>query len=57
MNSTEPRILFWNGLADLTYASKHHCNFKGDDCWTVRVHPRISKVSANTGYTTGGQRL
>lgn len=35
--------------------SMTHCNFAGDDCWTVRVHPRIKSVAFNTGYTTGGQ--
>lgn len=31
-----------------------HCNFKGDDCWTVRVHPRIDSISTATGYLDGG---
>ena len=31
-----------------------HCNFAGDDCWHMRVHPRIKTVSWNQGYTTGG---
>jgi hypothetical protein len=26
--------------------SAKHCNFKGDDCWTVRIHPRIDKISS-----------
>ena len=56
MNSTEPRILFYNGLA-MVMRSATHCNFANDDCWTVRVHPRIKSVSYNTGYTTGGQSL
>jgi hypothetical protein len=34
-----------------------HCNFANDDCWTVRVHPRIKNVSYNTGYMTGSQEL
>jgi hypothetical protein len=33
------------------------CNFAGDDCWKVRVHPKIDSISHNTGYTTGGQLL
>jgi acylphosphatase len=55
-NSTEPRILFYNGLARVM-RSATHCNFAGDDCWTVRVHPRIKSVSYNEGYTTGGQTI
>jgi len=53
MNSTTPRILFWNGLAQMMRGMTH-CNFAGDDCWIVRVHPRIKSVSYNEGYTTGG---
>jgi hypothetical protein len=32
-----------------------HCNFAGDECWRVRIHPRIDAISASSGYTTGGQ--
>lgn len=56
MNSTTPRILFYNGLAQMTRGMTH-CNFAQDDCWTVRVHPRITTVSFNDGYTTGGQEI
>jgi hypothetical protein len=56
MNSTDPRILFYNGLAMLMRGMTH-CNFAEDDCWSVRVHPRIKSVSYNEGYTTGGQRV
>lgn len=57
MNSTDPRILFYNGLAQVTRVAREHCNFAGDDCYTVRVHPRIKKVSKNEGYITGGQSI
>jgi len=53
MNTTEPRILFYNGLAQVMKTATH-CNFAGDDCWTVRVHPRVKTVSFNEGFTTGG---
>lgn len=56
MNSTEPKILFYNGLA-VVLRSATHCNFANDDCWVVRVHPRIDTVSFNQGYTTGGQHI
>ena len=35
----------------------YHCNFAGDDCWYVRVHPKIDTISATSGYTTGFQNL
>lgn len=56
MNSTDPAVLFYNGLA-LLMRQATHCNFNNSECWTVRVHPRIKTVSHNTGYTTGGQHL
>lgn len=34
-----------------------HCSFDGAECWRVRVHPRIDKISAHAGYTEGGQNL
>ena len=37
--------------------SAKHCNFAGDDCWYVKTHPKIDSISAEDGYTTGGQRL
>ena len=56
MNSTTPRVLFYNGLAQMLRGMTH-CNFAGDDCWTVRVHPRLTTVNFNDGYTTGGQEI
>lgn len=56
MNSTDPKVLFWNGLAMLMRRSTH-CNFANDECWRVRVHPTITSISSNTGYTTGGQNF
>jgi hypothetical protein len=54
MNTTNPKLLFTNGLAQIV-RSATHCNYAGDECWVVRVHPRIKTVSHNTGYSTGGQ--
>ena len=45
-----------NGYAANT-GSTSHCNFNGDDCWTVRTHPKIERVSSSSGYTTGGQEF
>jgi hypothetical protein len=38
-------------------STTRHCNFAGDDCWTVRIHPRIDSISASSGYVDGGQML
>ena len=34
-----------------------HCNFAGDDCWYVRVLPRIDEISPAFGSLAGGQEL
>jgi hypothetical protein len=34
-----------------------HCNFKGDDCWYVRVHPVIDDINYSEGSIRGGQEL
>jgi len=34
-----------------------HCNFAGDECWRIRVHPKIDSINAATGYKTGGQTM
>lgn len=51
-----PEVRFRVGDAYLRESAKH-CNFAGTDCWYVKTHPMISKVSAADGYTTGGQTL
>jgi len=51
--NAEPKIQFYNGYAQ-NMQSLTTCNFAGDDCWSVRVHPKIESLSANSGYTTGG---
>ena len=52
----EPQLLFKRGYA-VPVGSAKKCNFAGTDCWTMRVHPRIDKISAATGYLNGGQEL
>jgi hypothetical protein len=37
--------------------SANHCNWAGNDCWNVRVHPRIDSISASSGFLLGGQTL
>jgi hypothetical protein len=37
--------------------SSKHCNFEGTECWHVKTHPKIDSISADAGYTTGGQTL
>jgi len=49
-------VRFRVGNAFLRETAKH-CNFKGDDCWFIKTHPKITSVSAAEGYTTGGQTL
>ena len=51
-----PRALFKAGDSFIR-ASAKHCNFKGDECWNVRVHPVIESISASEGYAIGGQEL
>jgi hypothetical protein len=33
------------------------CNYDESYCYDVRTVPMIESVSANTGYTTGGQNM
>jgi len=37
--------------------SAKKCDMSGTDCYTMRVHPRIDKISASEGYLNGGQTL
>jgi hypothetical protein len=39
-----PRALFRTGDSYIMNTAKH-CNFKGDDCWYVRVHPVIDEIN------------
>lgn len=34
-----------------------HCNFAGDECWTVRTHAVVDEISASSGSVNGGQHL
>jgi hypothetical protein len=52
----EPRARFRVGDSYIQSTAKH-CNFDGDDCWKVRVHPVIDSISASEGSVTGGQEL
>lgn len=41
------------------YAYNHefmstNCNWAGDDCYTARMMPSITSISATGGYMTGG---
>lgn len=37
--------------------SAQHCTFDGTECWTVRTHAKIEAISADSGYTSGGQQM
>ena len=52
----KPEVRFRVGNAHIRESAKH-CNWAGDECWTVRTHPKITSISAADGYTTGGQTL
>lgn len=54
-NST-PRARFITGDSYIR-DSAIHCNFAGDDCWTIRTHAVVESVSANSGNVVGGQQL
>ena len=52
-----PRAKFRVGDSVLREGTAKHCNFAGDDCWYVRVHPRIDAIDKTFGLTTGGQEI
>ena len=47
---------FMSGYA-YKQTTSYHCNYAGDDCWYVRVLPKIETISASSGYSTGNQTL
>jgi hypothetical protein len=55
--SVDPDISFTKYGKVRFKESSLHCNFAGTECWRVRVHPKIDKISAASGYTMGGQLL
>jgi hypothetical protein len=55
--SVDPDINFTLFGRTFLRSTTKHCNFAGDECWTVRVHPSINSTSASTGYVDGGQML
>lgn len=44
-DDVEPHILYANGYGMIMPDARKHCSFDGEDCWTVRVHPRIKGIS------------
>lgn len=51
--NSQPRARFITGDSLLRKTSEH-CDFTGNDCWTVRTHAKIDSISANQGNTNGG---
>ena len=51
-----PRAKFRVGDSYVTSKAKH-CNFKGDECWNVRVQPVIDSIEPAVGSVIGGQEL
>jgi hypothetical protein len=54
--SDEPMLNFKVGKAQNAESTKT-CNFKGDDCYSVRTHARVDSISKNAGKASGGQTL
>ena len=55
-DNLKPNLMFYNGFQH-DMPSLETCTYAGDDCWKVRVHPKIDEVSETEGYNTGGQTL
>ena len=55
--SETPVARFRAGNSVIREGSARHCNFAGDDCWYVRVLPRIDEISPAFGSLAGGQEL
>jgi len=58
--SVDPDISFTKyGKVNIKETARH-CNFdakEAKECWNVRVHPKIDRISAASGYLLGGQTL
>lgn len=55
--SVVPQAKFRVGDSILREGSAKHCNFAGDECWYVRVLPKIDAIDKTFGLTSGGQEL
>lgn len=55
--SETPVARYRAGNSVIREGSALHCNFAGDDCWYVRVLPRIDEISPAFGSLAGGQEL
>jgi hypothetical protein len=51
-----PKLVFNTGLQTNEHGSTH-CNFAGDDCWTIKTHPKIDQINFDQGMRSGGQML
>ena len=52
--SVVPQAKFRVGDSVLREGSAKHCNFAGDECWYVRVLPKIDAIDKAFGLTSGG---
>jgi hypothetical protein len=48
-----PSALFRVGESYIMNTAKH-CNFDGEECWNVKVHPVIDSINASSGSVLGG---
>ena len=55
--SVDPDISFTKFGKVVIKETAKHCTFDGLECWTIRVHPKIDRISAAHGYLLGGQTL
>ena len=53
---SDPKLSFHTGYQHNAPPSMH-CNFAGDECWTIKSHPKIEKIDYNSGLKSGGQLL
>ena len=56
-SSVDPWFLFVVGAAKVLTSYNTHCDYSGSDCYQARIVASIESLSAQTGYTTGGQVL
>lgn len=56
IGNSVPEVRFRVGNAIIRDSAKH-CNFEGDDCWYIKTHPKIKKISRDQSFLTGGKKL
>ena len=52
-----PSARYRVGNSVIREGSAKHCNFANDDCWYVRILPRIDNIDKKYGSLAGNQEL